>query len=533
MWCGARPVHALLAGAWSAGVVDVGDWMTIDAGSVAYVYGVRTQKRPDASPQQYVTQFTVQCSTDGASWSSVDGGTTFDGPAASNGANDAVDADFEAPVFARYIRITVQAFSAHPSMRAGLLGPGLAELRSTGHGATAEVAALSGTTSSQISFGAIIESSFTVCSVTRYTGGSKARILNAGGANWLHGHYNGLAGVAYYNGWKTAETDNVSPDTDWVVMCGKNAGFIVVNNVDVGIATGGVSADVLCGGHRAETCALCPFSDGTINGAFYGAGWCNGDCSWDAANNNCVTPSTGGLSLWVNGGAYIETSDFAIAELIVWPRCLTSEEMYSMSAQLMDSLTSTSPPPPPSPPTSPPPPPSPAFERCDIGVWDNHHGHDCDSYVRHGFCCGSGACPHHEWTLGQPFNYPEKHCCACSPQVKTPGVTCDVAEHRRGTAAYVHTASVHETLVWSANGFKRNELLTQFHETLVWSANGFKRNELLTTIATARSMAENAEQKRLFTAALQKQCGDEDKERSQFLTERKYEEVCAVLEEWS
>ena len=46
-------------------------------------------------------------------------------------------------------------------------------------------------------------------------------------------------------------------------------------------------------------------------------------------------------------------------------------------------------------------------------------------------------------------------------------------------------------------------------------------------------MAENAEQKRLFTAALQKQCGDEDKERSQFLTERKYEEVCAVLEEFS
>ena len=46
-------------------------------------------------------------------------------------------------------------------------------------------------------------------------------------------------------------------------------------------------------------------------------------------------------------------------------------------------------------------------------------------------------------------------------------------------------------------------------------------------------MAENAEQKRLFTAALQKQCGDEDKERSQFLTERKYEEVCAVLEQFS
>ena len=46
-------------------------------------------------------------------------------------------------------------------------------------------------------------------------------------------------------------------------------------------------------------------------------------------------------------------------------------------------------------------------------------------------------------------------------------------------------------------------------------------------------MVENAEQKHLFTKALQEQCGDEDKERSQFLTESKYEEVCAVLEEFS
>ena len=38
---------------------------------------------------------------------------------------------------------------------------------------------------------------------------------------------------------------------------------------------------------------------------------------------------------------------------------------------------------------------------------------------------------------------------------------------------------------------------------MVWSANGIKRNELLTTIATAQTMAENAEQKRLFTEALQ------------------------------
>ena len=35
-------------------------------------------------------------------------------------------------------------------------------------------------------------------------------------------------------------------------------------------------------------------------------------------------------------------------------------------------------------------------------------------------------------------------------------------------------------------------------------------------------MAEKEEQKRLFNEALQKQCGGEDKERSQFLTERKF-----------
>ena len=66
-----------------------------------------------------------------------------------------------------------------------------------------------------ISFGAVIQNEFTVCSVTRYTGGTKGRILNGGVSNWLHGHWWGRAGVAYYNGWKTAVRDRVSPDTNW------------------------------------------------------------------------------------------------------------------------------------------------------------------------------------------------------------------------------------------------------------------------------------------------------------------------------
>jgi len=151
------------------------------------------------------------------------------------------------------------------------------------------VLALSGTTSSQIAFGPVIKSEFTVCSVTRYTGGRKQRILNGGGANWLHGHWRGNAGVAYYEGWKTAVKDNVSPDTDWVVMCGSNAGseLKLANGVDVGIATGGI----------------------------------------------------GGVSLFVNAGRFpSEKSDFAIAEVVVWPRGLTDVEMRGVSEHLMNRL---------------------------------------------------------------------------------------------------------------------------------------------------------------------------------------------------
>eukprot|EP00964_Phaeocystis_antarctica_P165126 scaffold144543_cov154-Phaeocystis_antarctica.AAC.1 len=122
-------------------------------------------------------------------------------------------------------------------------------------------------------------------------------ILQGNGACFL-GHYNGQAGVAYYNGWKTAQQDNVSPNTDWLVMCGTNAGsqLQLANGVDVGTGTGG----------------------------------------------------TGGPSLFVNAGGTWgpgsgQASDFAIAELVVWPRGLTSEEMHRASNHLMNRIR---PPPP-------------------------------------------------------------------------------------------------------------------------------------------------------------------------------------------
>ena len=81
----------------------------------------------------------------------------------------------------------------------------------------------------------------------------------------------------------------VSPNTDWLVMCGSNAGsqLKLVNGVDVGTATGG----------------------------------------------------TGGQSLFINAGRRRkEKSDFAIAELVVWPRGLTDEEMRRASDHLMNRM---------------------------------------------------------------------------------------------------------------------------------------------------------------------------------------------------
>ena len=108
---------------------------------------------------------------------------------------------------------------------ATLSGSGLANLRSAGHGATSEVLALSGTTSSVVSFGAVIQSEFTVCSVTRYTVDTvNSQAILQGGTvigearpSWMHGHYYGKAGVAYYGAgqWKTSPQGSVSPITDW------------------------------------------------------------------------------------------------------------------------------------------------------------------------------------------------------------------------------------------------------------------------------------------------------------------------------
>ena len=50
-----------------------------------------------------------------------------------------------------------------------------------------------------------------------------------------------------------------------------------------GISIDMSAANVSCGGHSAPTCQDCPY----LNGNYYGAGYCNGECTWDYTSNVC------------------------------------------------------------------------------------------------------------------------------------------------------------------------------------------------------------------------------------------------------
>ena len=136
---------------------------------------------------------------------------------------------------------------------AAISGSGASSVTAAGNGATAAVTALSGTTSTNIDFGDILADTFTICSMSRYSGSNMGRIIRGTPENWLHGHHGGDAGVAHYGSWVTATTGNPSGvvDTDWVYMCGANGGTTdtgkkIANGIDGTVDTGGVKAtDVL------------------------------------------------------------------------------------------------------------------------------------------------------------------------------------------------------------------------------------------------------------------------------------------------
>lgn len=177
-----------------------------------------------------------------------------------------------------------------------------------GNGSAESIPYLFGDTNASIQWpeGSIPEK-FTICSITRYTGGSNQRILQSstGKSNWFHGHDNNNSGVVYYENWMTPEKNNVNVFTDWVVTCGKNGSNkstnIFVNNINI---DSNQSTNIL------------------VNDINIGN------------NNNGV----GGLQLGINipngGCCPNKTSNWALSVVFIWDTILTDNNITSMSTLL-------------------------------------------------------------------------------------------------------------------------------------------------------------------------------------------------------
>merc|ERR1711939_192475 len=100
--------------AWSAKTNQAGEWMQLDLGEAKTVVGTVIQ--PRGENYQYVTEYTVSTSLDGNSWTDVAG--SYDGHATDLKENIFSDG---ASVRARYVRLIVQSWSGHASLRADVL----------------------------------------------------------------------------------------------------------------------------------------------------------------------------------------------------------------------------------------------------------------------------------------------------------------------------------------------------------------------------------------------------------------------------
>jgi hypothetical protein len=93
-----------------------------------------------------------------------------------------------------------------------------------GNGAGIPVAYVGGTPSTKILWGDLsVPSTFTICSITRYSGAATQRILGCSNLNWIHGHHAGKAGSTHY-GFDANLAYSISSNTNWVVACGRNVG---------------------------------------------------------------------------------------------------------------------------------------------------------------------------------------------------------------------------------------------------------------------------------------------------------------------
>ena len=102
--------------AWSVGPNTVGQWMTIDLGSVKTVIGVTTQGRVRSN--QWVTSYKLYYSNNNTNFYVIDGGKAFAG---NTDNNSKITNRLNTRIKARYIKFYVLTWNNYISMRAGVV----------------------------------------------------------------------------------------------------------------------------------------------------------------------------------------------------------------------------------------------------------------------------------------------------------------------------------------------------------------------------------------------------------------------------
>ena len=158
-----------------------------------------------------------------------------------------------------------------------------------GYGAGDAVAYIEGNSGDGFNFFRVLTPDFTICSITRYAGPTRGRVLQNNAPNLLHGHWQGRVGVAFYSGWivDRGEIRDVGGGgkrrdkrMDWLVMCGNSNGVV----------------------YRSR--------------------------KRENVGQNNVVKTAAAVDLYINEGFH-EFSDFSVAEVITWNRALTDDEMWT------------------------------------------------------------------------------------------------------------------------------------------------------------------------------------------------------------
>ena len=135
------------------------------------------------------------------------------------------------------------------------------------------ITVVEGTTESVIHWpNASIPSTFSLCSVTRYVGQNKVRILQCRDKNWLHGHWGDKPGSTYYAtnfaapAGSGAASDCVCP-TGSVPLFGLSSAVCERMALHLGKTAGGCPSTAFTGDYSTKGCY--GYSSGKYSGCFY------------------------------------------------------------------------------------------------------------------------------------------------------------------------------------------------------------------------------------------------------------------------